>query len=264
MMLIDVNAYLGHYPFRPIRNNTAEEFVSLMDTYNIDMACVSSLEGIYYRDVMKGNYELIEEIAPFKERLIPICNINPMYAESLADFRECVEKLGFKGVKLFPRQHNYDICEEKITKFLNIAAEYGVFVHFPIYIEDLRQRHNLDVKEPLTSKELRTMALLAPKTDIVLSNYNFNSYKDEFKIMEGQRQGGIYFDISRIECLKITVMNEMMEFSDLEHLVFGTGAPLNYIDVQLLKIHYLPQVMKIKEDKVDSIKSANVKKLLKL
>ncbi|NLC45413.1 MAG: metal-dependent hydrolase, partial [Clostridiales bacterium] len=106
-MLIDVNTYIGNYPFRPIRNNSAKELLELLDDHNIDKACVSSISGVYYRDVMKGNYELLEDIAPYGERFIPVCNINPMYAEAASDFKRCIEELGFKGVKLFPKQHGY-------------------------------------------------------------------------------------------------------------------------------------------------------------
>ena len=39
-MIIDVNTYIGHWPFRKIEYDTAEKNLSLMDSTGIDMACV--------------------------------------------------------------------------------------------------------------------------------------------------------------------------------------------------------------------------------
>ncbi|HOJ12172.1 MAG TPA: amidohydrolase family protein [Clostridiales bacterium] len=263
-MIIDVNTYIGNYPFRPIRNNSPREFVNLMDRHDIDKACVSSLSGIYYRDVIKGNYELLEGIAPYQDRLIPVCNINPIYAKSMSDFCECVEKLGFKGVKLFPRQHGYELSNEKSVELLNKAAEYGVFVQLPLYIEDLRQRHPMDIDYPLSAQEIMDAALLAPKTDFILSNYSFSTFKDVFHDISNKRQGHIYYDISRVECLKRNFIADMLEFTDIEHLLFGTGAPLEYIDVQLVKLSYFPQTLGLTEKQIELIKSGNMIKLLRM
>ena len=65
-MIIDVNAYLGHYPFRRLRANGAEELIELMSTAIRDIsgaevmplsaASGDGLEGVLDR--------LITEIGP--------------------------------------------------------------------------------------------------------------------------------------------------------------------------------------------------------
>ena len=40
--MIDINAYLGHFAFRPLRYNTADELLRLMDRKGIERAAVSS------------------------------------------------------------------------------------------------------------------------------------------------------------------------------------------------------------------------------
>jgi len=39
-MIIDVNASLGHYPFRKLRFNTADRMIGLMDRNGIQKAVV--------------------------------------------------------------------------------------------------------------------------------------------------------------------------------------------------------------------------------
>ena len=76
-MIIDVNAYIGHWPFRKIEYDTAEKLLRLMDNKGIDIACVSNLNSIFYRDVMEGNIELIKQIKTHTDRFIPFGLINP-------------------------------------------------------------------------------------------------------------------------------------------------------------------------------------------
>ena len=64
-MIIDINAFLGHYPFRQLRFNNAAKMVELMDGNGIDRAVVSSLHAVFYRDSHRGNAELHEETKAF-------------------------------------------------------------------------------------------------------------------------------------------------------------------------------------------------------
>jgi hypothetical protein len=58
MTLIDANAWLGHYPFRAVPNNTPAGLLRLMDRHRIARAVVSSLHSVFYRDAHEGNEEL--------------------------------------------------------------------------------------------------------------------------------------------------------------------------------------------------------------
>lgn len=261
-MIIDVNVYVGNYPFRPVRNNTASKLVELLDKHGVDKGCVSSLNGIYYRDVMAGNYELLEEIAPYGNKLIPVCNINPIYADAKEDFRVCIEELGFKGVKLFPKQHGYSLSDEKCTELLKRAAEYGIFVQLPVYVEDLRQRHHLDAMYPLSAEEIKEAVINSPDTKFILSNFSFVSYYGVFNNLSDEQRANIFYDISRIEILYRNHIRDMLKFTSIENLLFGSGAPLEYIDVQLIKMAFLQQKLGITEEEVELVGSKNMMNLL--
>lgn len=260
-MLIDVNTYIGHYPFRATRNNTAREMVALMDRYNIAKACVSSISGVYYRDVMQGNYELLEEIKPYSGRFIPVCNINPTYANAKNDFYKCIKELGFKAVKLFPRQHNYALDCPAAIEILNIATEHNIPVQLPIYIEDLRQRHTMDIMNHITPEEILAALELAPKTTFIISNINQAVYAEVLHSPNYRHSGNIYYDTGRMDCLAKDTFAQAIERAGIEHILFGTGAPLQYIDVQLVKLAFLPDTSGITEKQMELIKSQNAVKL---
>lgn len=263
-MLIDVNMYLGHYPFRKTQNQTAPELVRLMDEYEIDMACVSSISGIYYRDVMQGNYELLDEIADYKDRFIPMCTINPVYACAKEDLETCITKLGFKGIRLFPKQHGYRLdCPEAVA-ILKAAAEYKVPVQLPIYLEDPRQRHPMDYIDPLNEEEIEKAALEAEATDIMLTNFYHQLYAPDLANIRSKRSGSICYDIGRIDCLTQDSFADVLNSCGIENMYFGSGAPLQYIDVQLVKLAFLPQTLHITQEQIETIKSRNAIKLFHL
>lgn len=78
-MLIDVNTYIGHWPFRQLRHNTAEAMVKRMDQHGIDQAVVASIHGIFYKNVHPANEELAKAVRRYRDRLIPFATLNPAY-----------------------------------------------------------------------------------------------------------------------------------------------------------------------------------------
>jgi len=139
-VLIDVNAYLGHFAFRRLRHNTAEGLLKLMDRHGIDKAIVSSASAITYRNPQSGNEELMEEVRGHEDRLIPFAVINPSYAGWEDDLRICHDEFGMKGLRLYPKWHNYDLSDPHCMELINRATEMGMIISIPIRVEDYRQR----------------------------------------------------------------------------------------------------------------------------
>jgi len=260
-MLIDANMVIGHYPFRKSENKTAAELVKLMDQYSVDKAVVSSLNGIYYRDVMEGNYELLDEIAPFKDRLIPACVINPVYADVLTDLNTCL-KLGFRAIRLFPRQHGYPLDGPEAVAVLKAAAEYNLPVQLPVYLDDPRGRHPMDYMDPIGVDEIVNAAMLSLDTDIMINNGNHQSFAPKLSCLI--RKGRICYDIGRTDCMNQTSFTELLEAAGADHIVFGTGAPLQYIAVQQVKLAFMSRTAGLNEQQLEKIKSENAKEFFHL
>jgi len=265
-MVIDVNAYIGHYPFRQIKLKTAADLIGLMDEYEIDLCCTSSLNAIYYKDCMEGNHELLDEIAAFKDRLIPFCTINPEYNGARDDFKQCVKKLGFKGLRLFPRQHGYKLDSKMSVAMLNMAGEMNIPVHIPIQLEDLRGHHPLDIEVAIGEEEIKCATLLAPNTDIILSNAYLDGYARVIESACKARlgKGKVYYDIGRVDCLGMTMMEELIKEAGYERIIFGTGAILQIIPVQFVKLHYMETILGTTPGQIEEIKSGTLARLLGL
>ena len=71
-MLIDCNAYIGHWPFRQLRNNTCASRLEQMDQINVDISIISNLNGIFYKNTQAANQELHDEIKSDKRGIYPL------------------------------------------------------------------------------------------------------------------------------------------------------------------------------------------------
>ena len=50
-MLIDINAYVGSWPYRGLRGNTLGEMINRMNNFGVDKSVVANLNGLFYVDV---------------------------------------------------------------------------------------------------------------------------------------------------------------------------------------------------------------------
>ncbi|MEA4824112.1 MAG: amidohydrolase family protein [Clostridiaceae bacterium] len=261
---IDACAYIGAYPFRKVEHTSARDLVAAMDEYGITQAIVSSLPAIYYRDVRDGNLELMSEIAPFRGRLIPAATGNPVYNCAMEDLERYAGEFGCREVRLFPRQHGYQLTDEKAVRYLRRAAELSVAVALPLYVEDPRQRHVLDILDPVGAAEIRDAAVLAPETDFVLHNAGNLGYAHTLAPVAASRTGAFYYDFGRTDCLYSGSLQQMIALAGEDHILFATSQPLQYPDPAFVKMAFLPEKAGLQEATLELIASGNARRLFAL
>ena len=137
-MLIDTNAYLGHWPFRQLRHNTAPKLLKLMDKKGIDQAWASSISGVWYKNPQTANEELARETRRHRDRLVPFAVINPKYVDWEHDLQTCADAHGFRGLRLYPHYHDYSLADACCDELVTAAAERGLVVSIPIRQTDSR------------------------------------------------------------------------------------------------------------------------------
>lgn len=261
-MIIDVNTYVGHWPFRSVKNTTLEERMKQMDEKGIDIACVSSLNAIFYRDAQSGNEELVQEMklsADYSKRFIPFCIINPMYPGWEKDFDICVNDFSMKGLELYPAYHNYSLNDPQVSRLLMMAQQKKIPVLLPCAIENLRQRHYMDTKEDLNPDDVVKMAQNFKELDIIISNGPTPVFASKLSETVKQRTGRIFYDYTRVELLNSTI-DRFVEKAGVDNVVFGTASPMQYVETQYSKLYN----SKLSEDDKNKILSGNLKQLFKI
>jgi hypothetical protein len=190
-MRIDFHTYIGHWPFRQLRGNTAAGLVAYMGRYGFDQAVVANINGVFYKNTQPANEELAEAIRAFPGRFIPYAVINPTYPDWEYDLEVCHRKLGMRGLRLYPQYHDYKLSDARLAKLLELARGLSLPVAFSRWLVDDRQHSWMDIGGQLQLDTLVPMMKDNPGT-FVLLNVNFSPLKDEY--LEALRNVDVYFD----------------------------------------------------------------------
>lgn len=256
-MLIDVNAYLGHFAFRQLRYNTAAGLLRLMDRAGIDQACVSSASAITYRNAQAGNEEVAAEVKRHRDRLIPFAVLNPSYADWQEDLRICHEEFGMRGLRIYPKWHHYSLSDSSCRELIQAAAERGMVVSIPIRAEDYRQRSWLVDVPDVPLEEITALVQACPQTKFLLVN-GVGFVHSPLGRLDNGLPSNYFLEISRLSAVLANELGQLLANLGADRIVFGTGMPFNYPDPALVKL----EVLDASEEDKAKIRGQNVAKLL--
>lgn len=257
-MIIDTNAYLGFYAFRQLRHDTAAELLRLMDEKGIERAMVSSASAITYRNAQSGNEEVASAVASHRDRLIPFAVVNPVYAGWQDDLKICHEQFQMKGLRLYPKWHNYALSSQPCPDLIHAATERGMVVSIPIRVEDYRQRSWLVDVPDVPLDEIVAVVRACPNARFILLN---GAGYTRWPL--GQEDNGLpanyWIEISRLSALLDNEVGQLIARLGADRVVFGSGMPFKYPDPALLKLEVLDAPPAVK----DKIRSTNAAQLLR-
>jgi len=256
-MLIDVNAYLGHWAFRQLRNNTAGKLVRLMDRKEIDLAVVSSASAIMYKNSQAGNEELARDVRRYRDRLIPFGVINPTYADWEHDLGVCVEEFGMRGLRLYPGYHNYALSDSCCDELLSAATERKLVISIPIRATDSRQRHWLIDVPDVELGDVAALVKRHPRARFILVN-GLRFASSPLGKADSGLPSNYVIEISRLKAVMRSEIRQLLDEFGSDRVVFGTGMPFKYPDPSLVKLEVLDATKAEKE----RIRWRNAAKLL--
>jgi predicted TIM-barrel fold metal-dependent hydrolase len=241
-MIFDVNAWLGSWPFRSLRDNTPQQLVARLRKAGVAGAAVSQIEAIFHRNVQPGNERLAEAVEPYRGVLVPIATINPTYVHWEDDLRACHETLGMKGVRLFPEYHGYPIDGPLARRVVAACQERGLPVQIPHRMEDMRQRHYLDPGRGVSLAAIANLVAAYPQTPIVVTNARGIVQSPLWRRTE-LREAAWYADMSLAEVYYQSLERDLallVEETGGQHLLFGSHVPFSYMGSALVKRATLP------------------------
>lgn len=237
-MIIDVNAYLGHFAFRSLRHNTSVSLLELMDAKRIDKAVVSSAGAITYRNAQAGNEEVFTEVKAHRDRLVPFAVINPFYAGWRDDLKICHEDFGMSGLRLYPKWHNYQLSDRCCLDLVNAATERRMIITIPVRAEDNRQRSWLANIPDVPLEELAALVNACPQARFIFLN-GVGYAQSALGRKDSGLPANYLLEISRLSALLGNEIGQLLAALGPERLVLGTGMPFSYPDPALLKLDVL-------------------------
>ncbi|MCK4965890.1 amidohydrolase family protein [bacterium] len=243
-MLLDINAYVGHWPFKQLQYNTCDALLERMNKFGVDVSAVSNLNGIFYKNTQSANEELYDEIKSnrrFRDRFVPFTVINPIYAGWKYDLEVCLRKFGMKGVRLYPKYHDYELTDPSCIEAVKAARDRGLPVAFSLRMVDYRQRSWMDIENEWELKDVVPIVREVPDAKYIILNIaNGTSLNDEDENLF--KNADIVFDTSG---RAISNLGELIKKYGKDKFVFGTHSPILDYLTGLLRIESL------REDEAD-------------
>lgn len=266
-MLIDINAYVGHWPFQQLKHNTCAGLLERMNKFGVDISVISNLNGIFYKNTQSANEELIQEIRSnkkFQDRFIPFAVINPIYAGWKDDLEVCVKKMGFKGVRIYPKYHDFDIVDPACIELVKRVRDYGLPVAFNFRMVDSRQRSWMDIdyivgtpKPEWNMKSILPIIKAVPDAKYMILNFCNNAALNEEEMALVKKPNVIIDTSGRA----ITNMADFIKSHGKDKFAFGTHAPiLDYLTAQLRVESMRPN--EADEATKELLRSGNAKKFM--
>lgn len=261
-MLIDVNAYTGHWPFRQLKHNTCEARLRLMKQFGIDIAVISNLNGVFYKNTQSANEELHEELQSnrkFENHFIPFAVINPIYAGWKDDLKVCVEKMGMKGVRLHPLYHRYSVTNPFCTELIKRTRDMGLPIALSLRMVDKRVSSWMDINEEWSLKDILPVIKEVPDAKYVILNaVNSLQINDEEKHL--LKNTNFLMDTSG---RAITDLGNLMDWYGKEKFAYGSHSPILDHITGLLRIESLRPEEANKSTK-ELLRYGNAKKFFNL
>jgi len=257
-VLIDINAYVGNWPFKQMAYTTCEALLKKMNQFGVDKAVVANMSGIFYKNCQTANESLFEEIKSnnsFVERLIPFAIINPSYPGWRSDFDKCI-KAGVKGLRIYPQYHDYNLRNAACIELVKMARDHELVVGLTVRMVDSRQKSWMDLDQVAgTAKpEQGLVDLLSIIKEVPDAKYFIlnlaNGYQLKNEDYELLMISKVLLDTSG---RSLTNMAQAIAFYGVDKFAFGTHAPV---------LDYLTGMLRI-ESLRDGEASESTKELLR-
>ncbi len=153
---IDVNAWIGEYPFRALPHPDPAVLVRVLAREGFDGAWVGHLPGAFHRDPSVSNRTLFTMLEPHRDVLFPTPVVRPDWPKWERVLIE-VAREHVPAIRVYPAQwglaHSAPLSELAIA-----CGEAGIVLHVTVRFEDLRQRHAMDTAGDVSAATLRAIA----------------------------------------------------------------------------------------------------------
>ena len=233
--MIDANAYVGNWPFRQLRYTTPAALLGKMDALGIEQAVVSSLENVFYKDLLAGNRSLQAQVSANSDRFLPAFTINPTFPGWEEDLEICVQEFGMRVMRLHPNYHQYALDAAEGTAVLEAARAQNFIVIITTGIEDTRHHHPLVKVPDVPSGQMAAAVSAFSDVQFLVAAGSFSALNAVWA--QSTHTDNLYLEISRVQG-PVGDIEKLCGTMGADHVLFGTNLPLHVPEAATMAIEH--------------------------
>jgi hypothetical protein len=236
--IIDASTLFGFWPKRQA-DIALETLIDLMAEKGINTACTLSARGIFY-DFVAGNRETLAA-AQAHPQLLPVGTVNPCrWLDCLDEARWLVDQ-GVRLFRFFPQYQEWSIGQAPFRKLLTgVLAPAGVVLMIP------------------GQMGLTAIAQMAAEIDnpVIIESFRYASLAEALVVM--QEVANLYVETHLINSPNWVEL--LREEVGVERAIFGSNAPLSYVDAAVAQIEFA----RVSAEEKALIMGGNLRRILDL
>ncbi len=248
-MLIDVNCWLGSWPFQRFAAGTAPALARRLQAEGIDLALVSPAEGILRPDPQDDNEALFRAVAR-TPALRPVPVLNP----SLPGWPEQLRRWAARripAVRVLPNYHLYDLDGPAAAALAAALVELDLPLLVQLRVEDERSQHPLLRVAGVPVETVLAYAQRHPALRLAcLCPY----FGEAVALATGA--ANVWVDLAFAETLDTVV--SLLARVPAERLLFGSHTPFLYPRAACAKLERAG----LPPDAMEALRSGNARRLL--
>lgn len=236
-MRIDVNSFLGAYPFRRVPGTSPDALLRAMDRLALDRAWVSHLPSVFWRDPAAGNSWLYETTAKH-ERLEAVPAVHPGL-NGWKDVLGEAKAVGVPAVRCDPTHYGLDPTGSEMLALARACGALGVPLMLAVRLEDARQRHPNDRAAELPPWAVRTLVRSQTDLHLIVTHADRPFIEEVHFGSTPEESSRIFWDICWIWGPPEDHLQMLLRTVGVGRFLFGTGQPLRLPENSLAKLDLL-------------------------
>lgn len=227
--MIDVNVFLGAYPWRRLPGTSPAGLLQAMDRAGIEHAWVSHLPGLFWKDPTEGNPWLYETVAA-QPRFRAVATVHPGLPGWEDDLAGAVAA-GAVAVRADPGYLGLAPAGAEMLALVRAAGAAGMPLLAAVRLEDGRGRHPLDVAPELAPWMVRQWIRASESVRLVVTHAERSFIEEVHHGSTPAEAGRLWWDISWVWGPPEDHLAHLLATIGPARFLFGTGQPLRLAEV---------------------------------
>jgi uncharacterized protein len=236
-MRIDVNAFLGRYPFRRSPGGSPSGLLGTMDRTGTGRAWISNLSAVYWQDPTEGNAALYQASAA-QQRFRPAPAVHPGLPHWEEVLGEALKR-GAPCVRCDPTHYGLDPAGAEMRRLTVACGESGLPILMAVRLEDIRQRHPNDRAGELSAAAVRALVRADSRVKLIVTHADRELIEQVHFGSTPSEASRILWDISWIWGPPEDHLELLLRTVGVERFAFGTAMPLRLPEASLAKLDLL-------------------------